>query len=135
MKECKRCQTEKPDDQFRESRKSCRQCESIIACDWAKNNRQKKRESNNKYHKSISALRAERTAKWRAANPLSYKAHIAVQTAVRNGKLLRLPCQSCGATGSHAHHEDYMKPLNVKWLCHTCHMIEHAMLAARKEGA
>lgn len=45
--------------------------------------------------------------------------------AVRVGKLTRLPCEKCGASKSEAHHEDYSKPLDVKWLCRKCHGFEH----------
>lgn len=45
--------------------------------------------------------------------------------AIKSGKLTRLPCESCGATKSEAHHEDYSKPLEVKWLCRKCHGAAH----------
>ena len=38
-------------------------------------------------------------------------------------------CEGCGAKKVHAHHPDYDKPVDVKWLCASCHHQEHAMHA------
>lgn len=44
----------------------------------------------------------------------------------RRGKLIPQPCEKCGTTEEiQMHHEDYSKPLDVKWLCVPCHMDEH----------
>ena len=51
-----------------------------------------------------------------------------VQRAVKSGVLTRpSTCPSCGARGVRieAHHDDYSKPLNVRWLCSFCHKQEH----------
>jgi hypothetical protein len=37
--------------------------------------------------------------------------------AIRRGELVRQPCEVCGNPRSHAHHDDYSKPLEVRWLC------------------
>lgn len=42
----------------------------------------------------------------------------------RNG-LKRLSCEICSNPKSHAHHEDYSKPLEVKWLCAKHHQLIH----------
>lgn len=64
--------------------------------------------------------------KWRAENPVAYKAHSAVSNAIRDGKLKRLSCEFCGREDTHAHHKDYSKPLDVMWLCPKCHHRLHA---------
>ncbi|KKK81651.1 hypothetical protein LCGC14_2811270, partial [marine sediment metagenome] len=47
--------------------------------------------------------------------------------AIRDGRLERPTiCPSCDVeTFIEAHHEDYSKPLEVKWLCDDCHRKEH----------
>jgi len=46
-----------------------------------------------------------------------------LNSAVRSGKVVRLPCMVCGFPKAQAHHEDYSKPLDVIWLCGPCHAI------------
>lgn len=48
--------------------------------------------------------------------------------AVQSGRLVRQPCQNCGAAAeySEGHHRNYFKPLAVTWLCNPCHIEEHA---------
>ena len=48
--------------------------------------------------------------------------------AVRDGKIVRGVCESCGHKKSQAHHHDYNKPLEVKWLCVKCHFAEHKLI-------
>lgn len=46
--------------------------------------------------------------------------------AVKVGKLTRQPCESCGKTsGVQGHHDDYSKPLEVRWLCRKHHGLAH----------
>jgi len=57
---------------------------------------------------------AERTARSRVSN------------ALRDGRLVRQPCEVCQATARvQAHHDDYSKPLDVRWLCFTHHREHH----------
>lgn len=50
-----------------------------------------------------------------------------VSHAIRNGALLRQTCEVCGAVPADAHHDDYAKPLNVRWLCRSHHQQHHAL--------
>lgn len=63
---------------------------------------------------------------FRAKNLNKYKAHNMVNNAIRDERLFSEGCESCGVDGkTHAHHDDYLKPLNVRWLCPACHSQWH----------
>jgi hypothetical protein len=48
---------------------------------------------------------------------------LALNAAVKKGEIVRQPCEVCGADAQ-AHHDDYSRPLDVRWLC-TKHHAEH----------
>jgi hypothetical protein len=49
-----------------------------------------------------------------------------INNAIRDGKLFREPCEICKKEeGVHAHHDDYLRPLNVRWLCPAHHKQWH----------
>lgn len=52
----------------------------------------------------------------------------AVQVAVKDGVLKKLPCSICGSEKSQAHHEDYNKPLDVIWFCQKHHGERHRQI-------
>lgn len=66
-----------------------------------------------------------------------------LEVAVRQGLVIRKDaCEECGASGTMAdgrtkiqgHHDDYNKPLAVRWLCQECHHAWHKVnVAKRKE--
>ena len=77
------------------------------------------------------AVRARRNEQMRryAKAPETAPHHSArrqVRSAVEAGLLSRLPCEVCGETKVHAHHDDYSKPLDVRWLCQMHHSEHHA---------
>ncbi len=53
--------------------------------------------------------------------PGKCKARRKLAYAVRTGKLLKQPCEVCGSTKVQAHHDDYRKPLSVRWFCFKHH--------------
>lgn len=53
------------------------------------------------------------------------RARKALNHAVAAGKITPQPCEKCGATKAQAHHEDYSKPLQVRWWCPKCHSQHH----------
>lgn len=76
-------------------------------------NRSRRNNLAKKYREDPS-LRARHEARWK------------VRRALASGKLVRMPCESCNSTQAQAHHDDYNKPLAVRWLCIRCHNEWHA---------
>jgi len=73
---------------------------------------------------------------YRARFPRKYKAGNMVNNAIREGKLFPEPCEVCGGgRRTEAHHDDYAKPLNVRWLCAAHHKQWHAEHGEAPNGA
>ena len=88
-------------------------------------------------------FRATRRASWqRNKHKTVYnekrKAKARVQEALLSGRLTKKSCVYCGNLKTDGHHDDYSKPLDVRWLCRACHAklhrdrrIERCRLSAR----
>lgn len=69
--------------------------------------------------------------------------HNLTNSATRLGILDRQPCEVCGVTKVDAHHDDYNKPMEVRWLCRKHHnehhrihgeaILPHALIESLKE--
>jgi hypothetical protein len=64
-------------------------------------------------------------AAWIKRNPEKRQCHITFGNALRDGRIQRQPCEGCANPKAHAHHDDYTKPLDVRWLCAACHSALH----------
>lgn len=66
-------------------------------------------------------------AAYGALFPEKRAAHLELQRAVNRGEVERPDtCSDCGAAGQiQGHHHDYSKPLDVHWLCVSCHAGRH----------
>lgn len=73
--------------------------------------------------RKAKALQYQRTTRSRA--PAKYRARSAVNNAVRDGRLVRRPCEVCSSPKAQAHHDDYTRPLDVRWLCFVHHRTHH----------
>lgn len=130
MKKCFKCGEKKSLDCFYKHKqmadgyinkcKECAKADSILS-----------RKKNIDYYRDYDRKRGNRQPKeylkkYRERFPNKYKAHNIVNNAIRDGKLFREPCEVCGSVKSVAHHGDYLKPLNVRWLCQAHHKQWHA---------
>lgn len=65
---------------------------------------------------------------WRRQNPEKVAAHKIVAAALKGGHIINPgQCSACGKISNYldAHHDDYTKPLNITWLCISCHRKKH----------
>lgn len=63
----------------------------------------------------------------RSKYPGKTRANNAVSNALRDGRLVRQSCEVCGAKAQ-AHHDDYRRPLVVRWLCFKHHREHHGQV-------
>ncbi len=92
---------------------------------------EKYRELSRKYFKSEEYKRKRNLRKGHLKyNPFKIKARKILQAAVRVNFILRPnTCSKCGIECKpDGHHDDYSKPLEVRWLCKICHNHEHKKL-------
>ena len=129
-KRCRKCGENKPLDGFYPHPLtvdgllgSCKECKKAYEKAHHAEARIAKSEYNRKRQRDPDRRKRKMAylKKHRTENPEKYKARQAVGNAIRDGRLLRLPCKECGNPKSEAHHGDYSKPLDVEWLCFKCH--------------
>ena len=130
QKVCRKCNQEKPIDSFYQHKQMmdghlniCKECTKERVKDYAhtEHGRKVAREWF-KTEKGKAKLTRHRI-KNRKLFPEKYRARQTAQNALRNGTLKRKPCEICGNTQSEKHHEDYAKPLEIKWLCRYHHQV------------
>ena len=130
MKKCFKCGVEKDLGEFYKHKQmsdghlnKCKGC--------AKNDSTKHRNDNIEKIREYDRGRGNRQSieylhEYRNKFPLKYKAHSMVNSAIKSMKLFKEACGECGSDkNTHAHHDDYSKPLNVRWLCAACHSQWH----------
>lgn len=149
MKKCTECGKEKELDQFYRNKlmrdghlNQCKECNKIYKRQpkskeyrrqYAKTPRglEVKKHRDKKYNQSTLGRAAQQRSnqKYNAENPEKRIAHHKVSNAIRDGKLIVLPCEVCFNTHDiHAHHDDYSKPLDIRWLCRKHHIEHHKSL-------
>ena len=152
MKKCFKCGVDKSLTDFYKHKRTvdghlnkCKQCtindskdnrnkniERVREYDRNRPNKSDRAKKSHDYHKTEKgkSVRFLATRNYRSANPARYKANTAVGNAVRDGRLKRPDfCEKCGiACKPSGHHDDYSKPLNVRWLCLDCHKEFHLFI-------
>ena len=124
MTECVRCGAK--DAPHYANDRTCKECRKarVMA----------NRKANLDYYRAYDRERGARQppeylGEYRAKNPEKYKAHGAVNNALRDGRLDKLDaCESCGSQDNVvAHHPSYAEDMRlcVTWLCQGCHVTLH----------
>ena len=108
-KECSTCHEMRADGDFWKGHAQCKKCMTQDNKRW--------REAN---PNRVKILQRRGTERYRKKNKDKISARNILYSAIRYGKMERQPCY-CGETEVEAHHEDYSKPLEVKWRCMNCH--------------
>ena len=131
MKFCVCCDIKKPMNEFYKSKSSsdgrinrCKECTKKDV----RANRLKNIDRYRAYDRKRGPRQSpEYLKKYRETNKIKYAAHCLVNNAIRDNRLeKRSSCEKCGKSKNiHAHHDDYTKPLDVRWLCPPCHFKWH----------
>lgn len=85
-------------------------------------------ERNRSQRKLRKEMKLEYQRRSRAKHPTRNAGYLQVHRAIASGQITRKPCEVCGDPNSHAHHDDYSKPLDVRWLCRKHHQMHHGKL-------
>ena len=129
-KECFKCGEVKPLSEFYKHKQmadghvnKCKTCNKKDVADH--------REKNIERIRAYDRERGSRQDKYylreyREKNPNKAKAHRMVNYHKRAGHIFEQPCEVCKSKKVVAHHDDYLKPLNVRWLCQAHHKQWHA---------
>jgi hypothetical protein len=145
MRTCTSCLKSKPETEYYATGKggiagSCKECAKARARANYRRNRERYREYERKraslphrveareqYAQTPNGMARASAAKRRYSerNPIKRRAHSATWHALNDGRLTPKPCEVCGAEKAQAHHDDYSKPLDVRWLCTTHHAEWH----------
>jgi len=149
VKICSKCKIEKSLGEFCKHKKSkdghyniCKECKTIQDKEYRNKNKkkiakQKKEYSSRKeikeaktiYDKQWSKNNPDKILKnklsdWQR-NPTKNKARRLVNRAIKAGVLTKQSCEVCRSLIVEAHHENYDKPLEVRWLCKDHHLEAH----------
>lgn len=133
MKVCFRCGQEKPVSEFYGHPRmkdghlgKCKECTKVDVTVHRALNLERIHAYDRQRSKDPERKRAKLAyeKRYRKELPSRQRAHNAAVRALRAGKLTRKPCEVCGKRAE-MHHDDYVKPLEVRWLCALHHHAAH----------
>lgn len=121
-----------PSQRYSSASRACKHCKAVF---WSESGRQmvcancKRAATRERMRQWIARNpnehRARSAASWKPRAKDRQNATAAVYRAIKRGDLTRGCCEVCGTDAVQAHHDDYGKPLQVRWLCRPHHAIEH----------
>jgi hypothetical protein len=149
--ECLMCKTIKPHSDFypsaiRKADYKCKDCNRIYQQQWRDKNKEKcriqvrlrmrkfreseiQKERERKQAKEYRSRNRDRinaySREYSSKNRHMKNVHNKVFVKRRIGELISLPCEACGNPNTHAHHDDYNKPFDIRWLCPSHHKQHH----------
>ena len=134
MLACSRCGETKSINGFGKNRSRpnglsayCAECMRGTHRRWRQGNPDYYANYRRKYRRDNKMKCSEAYMRNRLKYPEKVRAREIVSCEIRNNRLVPQPCEMCNKTPSEGHHEDYSKPLDVKWLCRE-HHLEHSFL-------
>lgn len=131
MKTCFKCGIEKPLADYYKHKgmadghlNKCKECTKADSRATGQTPKAKERDRN----RNRAPHRIEAQAEHQRQKRKECNAKNAVHRAVKCGKMTRPDtCSACGVECKpDGHHDDYDKPLDVRWLCRACHKQHHA---------
>lgn len=151
---CFKCNKQKPTDEFyhrpgrRQCEGSCKKCKKEYDVERRKTHRERLNEYDRArastpdrlkakiaYTKTEAGLAVKKrgNAKWNKNNTHKINAQQQARRNLKKRGLEKKPCEVCGSIKRiEMHHDDYNKPLDVRFLCYRHHYDHHK--AQREEG-
>lgn len=115
-------------ENYRETARKWRQNNKSKVSEYQKKyaTSEKGKENIRKYYEGHKQEFFDRAKKSRSKCHDEAKCHSIVSKCLREGAITKQPCEICGETNVDAHHDDYNKPLDIRWLCRAHHMEWHS---------
>lgn len=135
-KACARCGEVKPNTEFNRNKtrhdllqKQCRRCQRDTRLGYKRpiDPDQRRQYAAGWREENRDAVR-RRQREYRENNPEKVTAHRKLNNEIKYGRIARPDeCEECHSeVAVQAHHDDYSKPLDVRWLCPACHSAQHS---------
>ena len=127
---CNKCKISKDESEFYPRNKVCKECTKTRVAEYVKTNvgMAVKKAAAKKHAQTEKGRKTQKKAdakyKSNEKNRKKIRAKDAIKRAIKSGLIKKMPCEICGDNGV-AHHDDYDKPLDVRWLCQLHHKRWH----------